>query len=116
MVVNIGTKKIKIDKKSKRRFRIEADLTLRIKQEDGCYIAYCQELELSSHGRTIDEAQKHINEVLAIFFEDIIRRDTVDEVLTECGWVKVETDQDKIPKWVPPAYVVDRTLPVSISM
>ena len=116
MVVSIGTKRIKIAKKSKRHFRIEASLSLRIKHEDDCYIAYCPELELSSYGCTIEEAQKNINEVVTIFFADIIRRDTVDEVLTECGWSKVESDEENIPKWVPPAYIVDHRLPISVSM
>lgn len=102
-------------RKGKGHVAIEAELSLKILKEDDCFVAYCPELDLSSHGETIEEAQKNFGEVLSIFFEEIAKKDTLDDVLLECGWKKIEDKEKHIPRWVPPAYVLETTVPVSFS-
>lgn len=94
---------------------IEAELSLKILKEDDFFVAYCSELDLSSHGETVEEAQKNFGEVLNIFFEEITKKGTLDDVLLECGWQKVEDKEKHIPKWIPPAYVLETTVPLKIS-
>lgn len=114
MVIRIGDKEIRRKVKKSQHFTIEAELKVTIKREDDCFIAYCPDLELSSYGDTIEEAQKHFSEVLQIFFEDIIERGTVEQVLEECGWKKMKSKP--LPQWVPPAYVAEKAIPLTISV
>lgn len=112
MVINIGGKK-KIRKSKKHHFKVEADLRVSVKREDGCIIVYCPELELSSYGETIEDAMKNFTEVLEIFFEDIIKRGTIEDVLRECGWHKVSSKP--IPHWVPPAFIAEKKIPLAVT-
>jgi len=87
--------------------RIHAQLNLQITREDDCFVVYCPDLELSSHGDTPEEAKKNFAEVLDIFFDDITERGTLAEVLQECGWTFVENEEE--PLWVPPAIIARET-------
>lgn len=112
MVIRIGGKK-EIRKSGRLCISIEADLRMQIKREDNCFVVYCPDLELSSYGDTVEEAQRNFCEVVAIFFDDIVKRGTVEEVLAECGWQRVNAKPH--PKWVPPAFVAEKHLRLSIS-
>src|SRR5262249_8949691 len=87
--------------------RIHGQLALQISREDDCFVVYCPDLELSSHVDSPEEAKKHFQEVLDIFFDDLVERGTLNEVLEECGWVCVENDNT--PTWVPPAIISRET-------
>ena len=51
-------------------------------------VAYTPALDLSTFGRTLAEAQKRFSEVVGIFFKEIAKMGTTEEVLKECGWEK----------------------------
>lgn len=70
-----------------------------IKEKEG-FIAYTPALELCSQGDTYKEAQKMLEESVSIFFEEIIEKGTLEEVLQSCGWEKVKKE------WKPPERVV----------
>ncbi len=56
-----------------------------IKDED-YIVANCPALELSSYGKTEEEARKRFAEALSIFIEETTRMGTLHEVLTKLGW------------------------------
>jgi len=62
-------------------------------------IAYTPALDLSTFGKTLVEAQKRFNEVVTIFFEEIIKMGTIEDVLLECGWEK------KRNEYLPPSVI-----------
>jgi predicted RNase H-like HicB family nuclease len=64
------------------------------------FISYCPALDLSTAGDTFEEAKKNFEEAADIFFEETIKRGTLEDVLLECGWEKI-----KRPRlhWKPPA-------------
>ncbi len=68
-------------------------------QEGESFIAYSPALDISTAGDSLEEAKKRFEEIVKIFFEEIIQKNTLDEVLTGLGWRK----QEKI--FVPPMVV-----------
>ena len=51
-------------------------------------IAYTPALDLSTFGDTLSQAQKRFAEIVEIFFEEIIKMGTLEDVLVEYGWEK----------------------------
>lgn len=45
-------------------------LTAAISHEDDWYVARCLEVEVTSQGRTVDEARANLAETLGLYFED----------------------------------------------
>ncbi len=58
-------------------------------EEDGVIVALCPELQVSSFGDTLEEAEKSIREALELFFEGCESLGTLHEVLEEAGYTKV---------------------------
>ncbi len=54
-------------------------------EEDGLIVALCPELQVSSFGDTLDEAEKSIQEALELFFEGCEGLGTLHEVLEQAG-------------------------------
>ncbi len=63
-------------------------------EEDGVIVALCPELQVSSFGDTLAEAEQSIQEALELFFEGCEAMGTLDEVLEESGYTKIAD------KWV----------------
>jgi hypothetical protein len=64
------------------------------------FIAYCPVIDISTCGDTEEQASKRISEAAAIFFNEIIKMGTVDDVLSERGWQKVAHEDS----WSAPEY------------
>lgn len=58
-------------------------------QEDGVIVALCPELQVSSFGETLEEAEKSIKEALELFFEGCEEMGTLHYVLEESGFASV---------------------------
>ena len=71
-------------------------------EEDGCYIAYCPALELSSYGKDEETAQKRFVEVVEIFFNETRRKGTLEKYLLKMGWT---LKKKPIPEYTPPANI-----------
>ena len=63
------------------------------------YVAYCPALELSSYGKTEDEAEKAFTGHLDIFLEETHRKGTLERCLLKLGWV---LQQKPEPSYKPP--------------
>jgi len=68
-------------------------------REGKTFIAYSPVLDLSTSGGSFEEAKKRFREVVGIFFEELIKKGTLDEVLSGLGW------QKKRREWLPPALI-----------
>ena len=71
-------------------------------KEGDTYVAYCPALELSSQGDSIRNAQKNFEEAIKLFFEELERMGTLEQALTELGWIKTKTQTRPKSTWVPP--------------
>jgi len=95
----------------------EATLPIEIFSEGEVFVAHCPALRLASHGHTQEAARAALDEAVRIFFEEIERMGTLEEVLLECGWVKHASSPDHPPRMVPPHIITGNiSVPGSISL
>lgn len=87
---------------------INFNLSVVMLKEGKRFIAHAPALDLSTSGKTFQEAKKRFEEAAHIFFEEIIHKNTVDEVLSELGWEK----HKKI--WQPPIIVSQNIETISV--
>ena len=78
-------------------------LPLSILKEGKYYIAYSPALDLSTSGKTFEEVKRRFEEVVEIFFEELLEKGTLDRVLNELGWQKADKE------WYPPVIVANET-------
>lgn len=78
---------------------LEFKLPVSVLREGKKYIAYTPALDLSTSGRSYDEAKRRFNEIVNLFFEELIKKGTLEEVLRDLGWKRVQA------KWNPPLVI-----------
>ena len=79
--------------------KLDFNLPVSIIKEGKSYIAYTPVLDLSTSGKNYEEVKKRFSEIVNIFFEEIIKKGTIENVLKDLGWKKVQA------KWNPPVLV-----------
>lgn len=87
---------------------LELKLPISILREDKKYVAYTPALDLSTSGKNYEEVKKRFNEIVNIFFEELIKKGTLDEVLRGLGWKRVQA------KWNPPIVVSQESQAVRV--
>ncbi len=65
---------------------MKIELQIEYFEEDGLIVALCPELQVSSFGDTLADAERSIKEALELFFEECETLGTVDEVLEKSGF------------------------------
>jgi len=72
---------------------IQAEFRLfgRIKQRGGWYIAYCPPLDLTTQGKTMEEARQNLIEASQLFIMSCLERGTLDQALKELGFVPLRS-------------------------
>lgn len=78
-------------------------LPISIIKEGRYYVAYSPALDLSTSGKTFEEVKRRFEEVVEIFFEELLEKGTLNKVLSELGWQKVDRE------WYPPVVVANET-------
>jgi predicted RNase H-like HicB family nuclease len=73
-----------------KKTNIKFALPVTILRENKSFIAYTPALDISTVGDTFEEAKKKFEELVQIFFEEVIEKKTLDQVLIELGWTKQE--------------------------
>ena len=87
---------------------LELKLPISILREDKKYVAYTPALDLSTSGKNYEEVKKRFNEIVNIFFEELIKKGTLDEVLRGLGWKRIQA------KWNPPIVVSQESQAVRV--
>jgi predicted RNase H-like HicB family nuclease len=64
-------------------------IRIEIFKEGDVYVALSPELNVSSFGETIEDAKKSTREAIEAFIEECERMGTLEEVLEESGFIKV---------------------------
>ncbi len=62
------------------------ELSIEYFEEDGAVVALCPELNVSSFGETVEEAEQSVKEALELFFEGCETQNTLHDVLEEAGF------------------------------
>lgn len=83
-------------------------LPVSIFKEGKYFVAYTPALDLSTSGRTYDEAKNRFREIIGIFFEEIVKKGTLEEVLAGLGWQKIKK------QWEPPVVVSQELEKISL--
>lgn len=90
--------------------KINFSLPVSFLKEGKYFVAYTPALDISTSGKTFEEAKKRFGEVVVIFFEELLQKGTLDKVLTELGWRKVQKT------WSPPILVASEIKSFSIPL
>ena len=91
------------------------NLPVMILQEGSYLVAYTPALDLSVQGKTKVEVQERFGEAVQLFFEELQRMGTLDEMLEELGWVK-QTNVSKQSAWMPPQVVTDSPSQIEVQL
>lgn len=81
------------------KFKLEVNIPVSVLKEDKRFIAYSPALDLSTSGKTYNEVQRRFKEIVEIFFEELIKKNALEEALKELGWKRIRS------KLVPPIVV-----------
>ena len=78
---------------------LKFNLPVSIIKEGDSFIAYTPALDLSTCADTYEKSKERFEEIVDIFFEEIIKRGTLEDVLSGLGWRKVKSE------WNPPVII-----------
>lgn len=65
-------------------------LPVSILKEDDTFVAHTPALDISTVGDTLDEVKKNFEELVLVFFKELERKGTTQEVLESMGWKRIE--------------------------
>lgn len=82
-------------------------------REGDNWISYCKGLDLSTGGRTEEEALKNTRDAITLFFRSCLSRGTLEQALTELGWEKfilpkMAPSPLNLPRDIIPAFMIDK--------
>ena len=63
------------------------NITIEIWQKGNLFIANAPELDFISQGNTFEEAKNNLLEVIKIQFEEMTEMGTLEDYLSECGFI-----------------------------
>lgn len=75
-----------------------AEIPVTILKEGSIYIAHSPALDLTTQGDSVQDAKRMFAEAAALFIEACVQMNTLNEVLGELGWERVDG------AWVPPSF------------
>jgi predicted RNase H-like HicB family nuclease len=67
---------------------IEIEFDAIIFREDGIYVAYCPELDVSSCGDDVGQAKENFRTAVRLFVEEAEKMGTLTDILQEAGYQK----------------------------
>ena len=59
-------------------------------KEQNYFVAYTPALDFAATGDSVEGAKKSFSEAINIFFDEIEEKGTLEEVLQEFGWQKID--------------------------
>ncbi len=78
---------------------LSLQIPVTILKEDNSFVAYSPALDLSTCGKTYEEARRRFGEITSIFVKETVAAGTLESVLLDLGWQKVKT------RWLSPMIV-----------
>lgn len=70
-------------------FKVQVPFT--ILKEGKVFVAYSPVLDLSTSGKTFGQVRRRFTEIVKIFIEELTEAGTMDEVLSNLGWRKIDS-------------------------
>lgn len=72
--------------------------------EKGIHVAYLPALDLCTHGDDADDAVKAAGWAAKVFIEELVEMGTIEEVLLELGWSKIQSPSENEFPYKPPFF------------
>ena len=72
--------------------KINFKIPVTIFKEKNMFVAYTPALDLSTSGKTFTQVRERFREAINVFFEEIEKMGTTDEVLSGLGWQKIKQE------------------------
>jgi len=79
-----------------KQVKFSANIPVSFFKEGDAYIAHCPILDLSTSATTFEKVKERFSEAVEIFFEELVDMGTLDDVLANLGWSKIQH------QWTPP--------------
>ena len=92
----------------KKKHNVEVNLPVIFLREGDQFVAHSPALDVATSADTFEKAKKRFGESVEIFFEELMAKGTLDEVLQELGWKKVRR------QWQPPMVVAHESESVRV--
>ena len=92
------------------KLKLNLQLPISIFREGKHFIAYTPVLDLSTSGKNYDEVKKRFKEAVSIFFEELVKKGTLDEVLESLGWQKIKK------QWTPPFLISQESQMIQLAV
>ena len=84
------------------------NLPVVITKQNKRFVAHTPALDISTSGKSAKDVKSRFVELANLFLEEIIEAKTVDDVLSELGWTKVQ----KV--WTPPKVISSHSIGLQI--
>ena len=68
--------------------KLSAQLPVSVFKEGKHFIAFTPTLDLSTSGKTYEQVMKRFDDIVELFFEELTKKGTTEEVLLGLGWEK----------------------------
>jgi len=81
------------------KIKLDVKIPISVLKEGDNFIVYTPALDLSTSAKTYKQALSRFNEAVEIFFEEILKKGTLEETLRELGWRQIKTG------WQPPLVI-----------
>ncbi len=87
---------------------LELTYTIQVWKENGTYVAYAPELDISTCGDSISQAKARLGEAVSLFLDEASRMGTLKDILAEAGFEK------KGSTYRPPRVIVKEKIRLAI--
>lgn len=91
-----------------KRTHVKANIPVIYLKEGKAFLCYSPALDLVAHGDSFEDAQRSFTRTLKLFVEQVSKKGTWEQVLSECGWQKVKHE------WSPPRIIGQENQEVEI--
>ena len=87
---------------------VQTKLSVTFLREGRRFIAYSPALDLSTSGKSFEEAKRRFEEIAEIFLEEVTNKGTLEEVLRDLGW------EQRAKQWSPPAVIAHESQTIAL--
>ncbi len=78
------------------QIKMMLELPIKVVKKERWFIASCPALDVVDQGDTAEEAKAHLGEALMLFLESCLDRGVLEEVLRDCGFEPVCSDESDV--------------------
>jgi len=93
-----------------KKLQLQVSLPVMVLKEGKRFVAYTPALDISTSGKTLQQAQKRFAELAMLFLEELVEMGTVNQVLSGLGWQKLNQ------QWTPPVVVSNDMQDIKIAV